>query len=217
MSEPSESPTTTTTTMTPSPLSSSSLSPSSSVPVVESQLLKDLAVSETAKSVGNELYAKKQYQQAIESYSTAIACCPVNELSFLVILYNNRAAAHLMNQQYQHVIDDCSTSLTLIPDQPNPKALLRRSCAFEHLDQFTEAQNDLTDLLKFDPNNRDALTAQQRITTAVQLKNERLQAEMMGKLKELGNSVLGKFGMSLDNFNAVKDPQTGSYNISFKK
>ena len=32
---------------------------------------------------------------------------------------------------------------------------------------------------------------------------------------ELGNSLLGKFGMSLDNFKAEKDPSTGSYNISF--
>jgi len=31
-----------------------------------------------------------------------------------------------------------------------------------------------------------------------------------GKLKELGNSILGNFGMSLDNFKAVQDPATGS-------
>ena len=38
-----------------------------------------------------------------------------------------------------------------------------------------------------------------------------------GKLKELGNGILGKFGMSLDNFKAEKDPTTGSYNISFQQ
>lgn len=38
-----------------------------------------------------------------------------------------------------------------------------------------------------------------------------------GKLKELGNTVLGKFGMSLDNFKADKDPATGSYSISFQQ
>ena len=38
-----------------------------------------------------------------------------------------------------------------------------------------------------------------------------------GKLKDLGNTVLGKFGMSLDNFKAVQDPATGSYNISFQQ
>jgi hypothetical protein len=40
---------------------------------------------------------------------------------------------------------------------------------------------------------------------------------MFGKLKELGNSILGRFGMSLDNFAAVQDPATGSYSISFKQ
>jgi hypothetical protein len=38
-----------------------------------------------------------------------------------------------------------------------------------------------------------------------------------GKLKDLGNTVLGKFGMSLDNFKMDKDPATGSYSINFKQ
>ena len=38
-----------------------------------------------------------------------------------------------------------------------------------------------------------------------------------GKLKEMGNSVLGRFGMSVDNFKTVKDPNTGSYSISFQR
>ena len=28
--------------------------------------------------------------------------------------------------------------------------------------------------------------------------------------------VLGKFGMSVDNFKAVKDPNTGSYSINYQ-
>lgn len=33
----------------------------------------------------------------------------------------------------------------------------------------------------------------------------------------MGNSLLGRFGMSVDNFKAVKDPNTGSYSLSFQR
>jgi len=33
------------------------------------------------------------------------------------------------------------------------------------------------------------------------------------KLKELGNSLLGNFGMSLDQFNFQQDPSTGSWSM----
>lgn len=34
-------------------------------------------------------------------------------------------------------------------------------------------------------------------------------------LKGFGNSILGKFGLSLDNFKAEKDPATGAYSVQF--
>lgn len=37
-----------------------------------------------------------------------------------------------------------------------------------------------------------------------------------GKLREIGNCNSGQFGMSADNFKAVKDPNTGSYSIPFQ-
>lgn len=40
---------------------------------------------------------------------------------------------------------------------------------------------------------------------------------VVGKLKDLGNTVLGYFGMSLDQFKATKDPTTGSYSISMQR
>jgi MoaA/NifB/PqqE/SkfB family radical SAM enzyme len=44
-----------------------------------------------------------------------------------------------------------------------------------------------------------------------------LMLRMAAKLKDLGNSVLGRFGMSVDNFKTVQDPNTGSYSIQFQK
>lgn len=62
-----------------------------------------------------------------------------------------------------------------------------------------------------------AKAAVARLQPVVVQRQEKLKEEMMGKLKDLGNMVLGKFGLSLDNFKAEQDPATGSYSIKFQR
>ena len=45
-------------------------------------------------------------------------------------------------------------------------------------------------------------------------KMEKMKDEVVGNLKTLGNSMLGYFGMSVDNFKMQQNPD-GTYNINY--
>lgn len=68
-----------------------------------------------------------------------------------------------------------------------------------------------------DPGSEWAGRTVKRLQPIVQQRQEAVKTEMLGKLKDLGNNILGKFGMSLDNFKAEKDPSSGSYSIQFQR
>jgi len=69
---------------------------------------------------------------------------------------------------------------------------------------------------QLDPKAQDVDTIPQ-LEKDLNEKQEREKAEMIGKLKEIGNSILKNFGLSTDNFQFQKDPTTGSYSVNFKK
>lgn len=158
--------------------------------------------------------------------------------STLAVYYCNRAAASLQmappptpsvkseeddefskrkkpSAQMQEALDDCTVALLLDPSYV--KAFTRRSSIYERLEQTEEALADMRKAQELDPTNA---TIRKQVVRLQKLEDERLEAlkeETMSKLKDLGNSLLSNFGLSLDNFKAQKDPNTGSYNISFQQ
>ena len=131
----------------------------------------------------------------------------------LAVYYANRAATLLHLERNGEVITDCDISLLYNPTYI--KAYLRRSTANERIENTEEALKDAKMAYELDPTNK---VAQKNVSRLTKIENERLEKlkeETMDKLKGLGNSLLSNFGLSLDNFNAVQDPKTGGYSISF--
>lgn len=176
---------------------------------------KDAQAAKQAKTKGNELYGKQDYIQAKECYTQAIELSPPEQTTEMSIYYSNRAACYCVLNEWSNVLQDCTQSIQY--DSNNLKAHLRRSQAHEKLGDVHSALLDQQRALEISPD--DGLIQQNvvRLTKLDHEKMEHQKTEMLNKLKDLGNGILGKFGMSLDQFQANKDPSTGSYNIQFNQ
>ncbi len=171
---------------------------------------EDQARAEELKAEGNELFKTGDFSTALTSYSAAV---PVSRGKLRAVCLNNRAACHVGLGQYAQAVQDCSACLELDPDYH--KALVRRAKCYGHLNKWHECSQDWDQLAKTAP----ALVVESERRVAKKKSEEQLEkdkAELISKAKDVGNKVLGWFGMSLDNFQCHQDPATGSYSIQMK-
>lgn len=83
------------------------------------------SLSQSLKTAGNKSYQKRNFTQAIEYYTKAIAAKP------MAVFYSNRAACYSNLNQPENVIPDCNSALSM--DKTYVKALNRRAVAQEAL------------------------------------------------------------------------------------
>ncbi|MCL7021669.1 hypothetical protein MKW94_018825 [Papaver nudicaule] len=178
---------------------------------------KALTEASDAKTEGNKLFGSGQYADALLQYELAlqVAANMPATIEIRSICHANRAACFSNLGRYEETVKECDRALELNPAYM--KALIRRAEAREKLEHFEEAVIDMKKIVELDPSNNQARRSIVRLEPLAAEKREKMKEEMLGKLKEMGNSVLGRFGMSIDNFKAVKDPTTGSYSLSFQK
>ncbi|KAM8897600.1 tetratricopeptide repeat protein 1 [Spinachia spinachia] len=165
------------------------------------------------KEKGNSQFKGGDWLEAEESYTNALASCPVCFSRERAVLFSNRAAARLHLGLKDNAISDCSRAIELNPDYV--RALLRRGELYEQTEKLDEALEDYKKVLNLDPTQTSAIQACMRLPQQIQERNEKLKEEMMSKLKDLGNLVLRPFGLSTNNFQVNQDSDTGSYSINF--
>lgn len=138
---------------------------------------------------------------------------------FRSVIYANIAATHLRLDQYRDAVKACNQSLL---DQPNyVKALYRRAQANEQIGGWAGLSSALEDnkllltLPDLPPATRPEVAASiQRIGPRAQQAAEKEKDEMISKLKGLGDSILGNFGLSTKNFQFSQQPG-GGYSMNF--
>eukprot|EP00727_Mastigamoeba_balamuthi_P004994 m51a1_g14493 putative 3 -cyclic-nucleotide phosphodiesterase rega (2308) ;mRNA; f:746776-765968 len=177
------------------------------------------------KNAGNASYAGGDYAGAAELYSQALGELGLDPADPRVtadapaardaaVLLSNRAACWVGLARSDDAVKDCSKALEANPVYE--KARWRRAGAYEALGKAREASEDYARLAKEAHDEAGRARAQdavRRLEPAVKAQQQKEMDEMLGKLKELGNGLLGKFGLSTDNFKFDKDPNTGPADV----
>lgn len=138
----------------------------------KAQEIKSLRGAALYKAQGNELFKASRYEDAIEKYTKAIDTVGTTpktdeDKAIAIDTYNNRAVCWMQQQNYRQVIADCSAVLDL--DEGNLKALFRRAMAFEGLEKYRSALEDIRACCIKKPDWAAANKAQHRIGNAVRM------------------------------------------------
>lgn len=164
---------------------------------------------------GNEFFKQGKLYDAREAYSEALYLLPPEDAQNRALLFGNRAAVYQKLERWEETVEDSKSAIDLDPNYL--KAYRRRSIAAEKLSRWHEALEDLKKIIELDPECRSKESGRLAfLERRAQEQFEKDKDEMISKLKGLGNTVLGKFGMSLDNFKCEKDPGTGSYSVKYQ-
>ncbi|XP_063980698.1 mitochondrial import receptor subunit TOM70 [Diachasmimorpha longicaudata] len=100
------------------------------------------AKAQRYKTLGNQAFGARKYDEAISSYNKAIEACPPESKDELAKIYQNRAASYDALEKFTAVKEDCTRALDLNPTYT--KALIRRAKVLEKNNEFELALEDIT-------------------------------------------------------------------------
>ncbi|GAA5866677.1 hypothetical protein JCM8547_002720 [Rhodosporidiobolus lusitaniae] len=165
---------------------------------------------------------KKEGEKETASEETEQEKKENDEVSELrAILSANVAACLLKLNRWKEAVAACDEALEEKPDYT--KALHRRAMANESIGSWGSLSASLVDFNKLSalPSLSPLLVsqikdAQKRLPKKIEVQQQKEKDEVLGKMKDLGNMVLGKFGLSVDNFKMQEQPG-GGYSMQFQR
>ncbi|KAM7535877.1 hypothetical protein Aperf_G00000101086 [Anoplocephala perfoliata] len=167
------------------------------------------------KEEGNSKFREKNFDESRSLYTDALNVCPLKFSEERAKIFSNRALCQSHLGFPELALSDCDEAIKLNPNYI--RCLLRRAELRESADRLTEALEDYQLVLKLDPSIAKARAACAILPEKITAQQEKMKAEMMSQLKQLGNLVLKPFGLSTDNFKLTQDPNSGGYSVSFQQ
>jgi tetratricopeptide (TPR) repeat protein len=165
---------------------------------------------------GNAEFQAGNFKEAIDVYTLGIEQCGEAEKNLRAVLLTNRGFAQYRLSHVEECIADCTEAVTTDPSYT--KAYYRRALAYEKTEEFEQAVCDLDKCFELDAAMRVAEKMRyQTLLVCRDKKFEKQKSEMLNSLKDIGNSILGQFGLSTEDFKVNKDPVTGSYSLSMNR
>ncbi|KAK6905193.1 hypothetical protein I204_08149 [Kwoniella mangroviensis CBS 8886] len=136
-------------------------------------------------------------------------------------VWGNLAACYIAIKDDKKAVEACSEALKIDPKYI--KGLHRRATANERigdLNALVAAKEDYTLLTTLLPPTSPLLPSIKRslftLPEQIKVEEKKQMDEMMAKLKDLGNSLLGNFGLSTDNFKFEKQ-ENGGWGMQFQR
>ncbi|WVW81775.1 hypothetical protein I302_103772 [Kwoniella bestiolae CBS 10118] len=136
-------------------------------------------------------------------------------------VWGNLAASYLAIKDDKKAVEACTEALKIDPKYI--KGLHRRATANERigdLSALVAAKEDYTLLSSLLPSSSPLLPSIRKsliyLPEQIKVEEKKQMDEMMGKLKDLGNSLLGNFGLSTDNFKFEKQ-ENGGWGMQFQR
>ncbi|KAG6368230.1 hypothetical protein INS49_002431 [Diaporthe citri] len=105
-----------------------------------------MSTADELKALGNKAIAAKDFDEAIDKFTQAIALTPDNH-----VLYSNRSAAHASKRDYENALKDAEKTTEIKPDWP--KGWSRKGAALHGKRDLAGALDAYKKSSELDPNN----------------------------------------------------------------
>ena len=161
-----------------------------------------------------DLYKNKEYVQALNIYSLLLNDAKRADLKQQCCILNcNKGICFNKLFEFDKALDSFREALKYNKDYS--KALCNKMLLLNKKEEYLEAYEDFKRLKTLDYNLwENYRNMENELAYKAEIQKKKMTDEMLGKLKDVGNTILGKFGLSLNNFQMTPNGQ-GGYSIQY--